>query len=47
MDLTHGWRSVELLDPVGTVVTMLSMEERQCLYALGRDYWMGQGDTRA
>jgi hypothetical protein len=43
MDVTHGWQSVELPTPVRKVVTMLSKEERQFLYALGRDYWTGGG----
>ncbi len=38
-----NWRSVELPASVRTVVTMLSMEERQLLYALGRDVWTGEG----
>lgn len=43
MDAIREWRSVTLPPEVRTVVTMLSMEERQFLYAMGRDYWTGEG----
>jgi len=43
MDSLENWRSVELPSAVRKVVTMLSVEERQFLYALGRDYWTGEG----
>lgn len=43
MDALENWRAVELPGAVRKVVTMLSVEERQCLYALGRDYWTGEG----
>jgi hypothetical protein len=41
--LVPHWRSVELPPALRKVVTMLAREERQFLYALGRDYWRGQG----
>ena len=43
MDVMQQWRSVELPAFVQKVVTMLSMEERQFLYTLGRDVWTGEG----
>jgi hypothetical protein len=43
MNLIDEWHSVELPASVRQVVTMLSMEERQFLYALARDYWTGDG----
>jgi hypothetical protein len=42
MNQVLAWSSVELPSPVRKVVTMLAMEERQLLYALGRD-WTGEG----
>lgn len=43
MDAIREWRTVDLPESVRKIVTMLAVEERQFLYALGRDYWTGAG----
>jgi len=37
------WRGVALPEAAGNITTMLSLEERRLLYALGKDYWKGTG----